>query len=79
MTRTLYAAAAACVILAVFMWHKTSDINTPDKEILVNNQVCLVTDKECHPITPNAIVHCHTGLLFDNPTRWKADYIAERR
>ncbi len=64
LTRTLYAAAAACVILAVFMWHKTSDIKTPDKEILVNNQVCLVTDKEVTQLPQNAIVHCHTnGLL----------------
>lgn len=64
LVRTLYVAAAACIILAVFMWQKTSDIKTSDKEILINSQVCLVTDKHVTQLPKNAIVHCHTnGLL----------------
>lgn len=61
LARTLYVASAACVIIAVFMWHRISDRKTPDEELLIKNEVCLLTDKQLTQLPPNAIVHCHTN------------------
>ncbi len=60
LARTLYVAAAACVILAVLMWQKTSDVKTHDERNSINNEICLVIDKQVTKLPQNAIVECNT-------------------